>query len=82
MDKIEKTLAKLTAKERERVKHVLEQLKRRNVQGLNIKKLKGSDDIYRVRKGDIRIIYRTDDDGGIFLLGIQRRREDTYRLKD
>ncbi|MEK7541684.1 MAG: hypothetical protein AAB533_02460 [Patescibacteria group bacterium] len=84
MDTIEKALAKLTAKERERVKRIFTALRRGETHGLNIKKLKGRDDVFRVRKGNHRIIYRIGDGddggGGIFLLGIQRRKEDTYRL--
>ena len=48
--------------------------------GLGHKKLKGRDDIFRVRKGSLRIIYRTDAKGKIFVLAIERRREDTYKF--
>lgn len=79
MDKIEKALVKLTEKERRRMKQVLVRLERGDVGGLNIKKLKGRNDIFRVRKGDIRIIYRFSGKA-IFIMAIERRREDTYKF--
>lgn len=82
MNKIEKALAKLSVKERQCVQRILASLAGGNIAGLNIKKLKGRDDILRVRKGDIRIIYRIDEKGAIFVLSVQRRKEDTYRLPD
>ncbi|TSC68842.1 MAG: hypothetical protein G01um101470_1110 [Parcubacteria group bacterium Gr01-1014_70] len=80
MDKIEKALEKLTKKERERVKQILEKLKSGNTQGLDIKKLKERRDIFRVRTGNIRIMYRTGNSGVIFVLAIDRRKEDTYKF--
>lgn len=38
------------------------------------------DDIYRVRVGDYRVIYKIDDEDKEIVVGkIARRREDTYR---
>lgn len=42
------------------------------------KKLRDSDGIYRLRVGNHRVFYRFGDDW-VSLLGIRRRREDTYR---
>ena len=78
MDRVEKALAKLTPRERERVKEILEKISTGAAQGLNIKKLKGREDIFRVRKGGIRIIYRSIKTK-IFILAIGRRSEKTYR---
>lgn len=80
MDKITKTLQKLTEKERKRIKLVLQKLFDDKVSGLDIKRLKDRNDIYRVRSGDIRIIYRKDDNNKIFILAITRRNEKTYKL--
>ena len=80
MDKIEKALQKLTQKERDWIKYILADLERGKREGLDVKKLKGRDDIFRVRKGSLRIIYRTDGKGKIFVLAIERRREDTYKF--
>jgi mRNA-degrading endonuclease RelE of RelBE toxin-antitoxin system len=77
MDAIEKALKKLTPQERLRVKEVLVRLMSGKTKGLDIKKLKGRDDVFRVRKGDIRIIYRKQA-ASLFILLIERRNEQTY----
>ena len=79
MDKIEKALRRLTPKERRWVREILQKLSLNDTAALDVKKLKGRDDIFRVRKGDIRIIYRKSKDQKIFILAIERKREDTYR---
>lgn len=78
MDKIDKALAKLSPKERGNIKLVLEKLYTKDTTGLNIKKLKDRDDIFRLRVGDLRIIYRLHE-GEIFILAISRRNEKTYK---
>ena len=79
MDKIGKALQKLSAKERDWVKQILRQLSTNSLAGLNIKKLKGRDDIFRVRKGDIRIIYRMANNA-ILILAIERKNESKYQF--
>lgn len=78
VDKIIKSLSKFTQKEKDLVKKLLLKINKNNVAGLDLKKLKGRDDIYRVRKGKIRIIYRIDNKQ-VYLLTIERRNENTYR---
>jgi len=77
MDAIEKALKKLTVKERGWVREVFEKLISNKAQGLDIKKLQGRDDIFRVRKGDVRIVFRKNS-GMISILLIERRNEKTY----
>lgn len=78
--RIEKELQKLSQQERSWVEDVLKKLSADKTLGLDIKKLKGYSDIFRVRKGNIRIMYRKDTKENIFLLAIERRREDTYKF--
>lgn len=78
MDKIEKALERLSGRERRWVRQILEQLSAGNYKGLNIMKLKGREDIFRARKGDIRIIYRVKN-GDTFVLLIERKSEKTYK---
>jgi mRNA-degrading endonuclease RelE of RelBE toxin-antitoxin system len=78
MDKIAKALKKLSPKEREWVKAILSRLVKEELKGLDIQKLSGHKDIFRVRKSEVRIIYRQTGDG-IFILAIERRSEKTYR---
>lgn len=77
-DKITKQLTKLNIKERELVKTLLLQLKDGNTTGLNITRLKGHEDIFRLRKGRLRIIYRQVG-ASLSVLTIERRSEKTYR---
>ena len=79
MDKIDKALKKLSEKEKKVFKDILQRLKKNQTLGLNIVTLKGYEDVYRVRKGDLRILFRCTYDGDIDLLDLDRRSEDTYR---
>lgn len=79
MDKIEKALKKLSAKEQTQIKQILNRLHAGKLENLDVKKLKGRDDIFRVRKGDLRIIYRLQD-RSMFILSIDRRHESTFKF--
>lgn len=79
MDKIAKALGKLNPKERGQIKGLLLRLRSGGTANLDTKKLKGREDIFRVRKGDFRILYRLEG-GAIFVLAIERRNEGTYKL--
>ncbi len=78
MDKISKALQKLSAKEQVWVREILHKIEKSDLQGMDVQRLKERDDIFRVRKGQIRIIYRKRS-GTIFILAIERRSEKTYR---
>jgi len=80
MDKIEKALKKLTSKEREIIKGILVKIKNQQLDSLDLKKLKGREDIFRARKGNMRIIYRADKAGNIFILSVERRNDTTYNF--
>jgi len=80
VDKIAKALQKLSEKERQKIKTVLAQLSAKETEGLDIKKLKDRNDIFRVRIGDLRIIYRVDLQGKTMILAIARRNEKTYKI--
>ena len=77
-DKIRKLLAKLSAKEREIVKLLLLRIKLDDTDGLDIKQLKGHSELYRVRKGRIRIVYRKTSTE-FLIVRIDRRNEKTYK---
>ncbi len=77
-DKIEKALKKLTEKERKEVKNILTKIQRGSINGLDVKKLRGRDDIFRARKGRIRIIFRKTKES-ILVLSIERRSDKTYK---
>ncbi len=77
-DKIKKALAKLSPKERLIVEELLLKIIANQLDSLDIKRLKGSADIYRVRKGSIRVIF-SKDSRSINILQISRRSEKTYK---
>lgn len=78
MDKITKALQRLTQKEQKIVKGILFRLEKGELEGMDFKKLKGQSSIFRVRKGDIRIIF-VKSGSSISILTIERRSEKTYR---
>ena len=80
MDKIEKSLNKLSSQERQKIKEILLQVNKGNFQNLDTKKLKGRNDVFRIRKGSIRIIFRKINNF-IKILTIERRASKTYKKK-
>ena len=79
MDKFEKAIKKLSAKEQKQIEELFARLSSGHFKGLDIKKLQGSINIFRVRMGAIRIIYQFKD-SKIVLLYIGRRSEKTYKV--
>lgn len=79
-DKITKALERLTKKEKERLKKLLAFLKKGELSKIDIKKLKGRHDIFRICKGSIRVIFRKIS-GKIKVLSLERRNSKTYRRK-
>ena len=78
MDYIKKVIDKFPDRDRKRVKVALRKLYLGEVATLDIKKLKGRKDIFRIRVGNIRVIYQQKD-GVIIILTISRRSDTTYR---
>ena len=79
MDHIDKALKKLSAKEQARIREILLLLQSLETESLDVKKLKGRDDIFRIRTGALRIIYRVEQKQ-IFILSIERRSDTTYNF--
>jgi len=80
MDKIEKALSRLGLKGKQKLKSILLQIERDDFRNLDLKKLKGRKDIFRIRKGNVRIIvYKTND--SIKILSIEHRSSKTYRKR-
>lgn len=78
MDKIAKALESLSAKERGLIKSILLKIKGGILDSLDVKKLKNCEDIFRARKGKLRIIFRRLDDKNFSILAIERRSDNTY----
>lgn len=78
--KIDKVLLKLSEEERAKLKQVLTRIWNHDIVNLDLKKLKGHDDIFRVRVGKMRIIFRRDEDEQIYIIAVERRSESTYNI--
>jgi len=79
MDKIAKALRKLSVKEQKTMKAVLLKVKSGQFTGLDLKKLKDRDDVFRVREGNLRILFCRTDNETIKILALERRSDITYK---
>lgn len=59
------------------MKEILLKIKSKNLEDLDIKKLKGREDVFRIRKGKLRIIFIYKKQK-IYILSIERRSDNTY----
>lgn len=80
MRDLDRELKKFSLKERAEVERLLGRIVSRNFTGLNCKKLKGLKNLFRVRKGSIRILFELNDSKEPAIFAIERRREDTYKF--
>ena len=78
MNKLEKSLKRLSPKETKAVEKVVEKLTKREWTGLDVVKLKGTTDVFRVRAGRLRVIFRQRAKE-VDILVIESRSEKTYR---
>lgn len=78
MDRNQKFLKRLNNKEFTAVEKVLQKILLRDTAGLDIKKLSGYRDVYRVRTGNVRVIF-LDTGSYTEVLEISRRSDTTYK---
>ena len=79
MGKLDKQLRKIPPKERREIERIIEKILARDFDGLNLKKLKGLKNIFRVRKGNLRIIFEFGKSEPN-ILAVERRSEHTYNF--
>ena len=77
MDKIDKTLQKIAKKQRIKILATMQHIRAGNFTGLDMKKLQGKENEYRVREGKVRIKFSIINGIGI-IFAVQRRSETTY----
>lgn len=77
MNELQKALAKLSKEHKEVFDYLALRLLARDFLGLNIAKLKGSKDIYRIKQGRLRVIFRMNGEQ-ITVLSVGLRNENTY----
>ncbi|MBU3925474.1 hypothetical protein KKB43_00530 [Patescibacteria group bacterium] len=78
MNKLAKALENLSVKERKLIKGILLKIKNNSLSEFDLKKLKNCDNIFRVRKGRLRVIFKKQDNVRYFILAIERRSDKTY----
>ena len=78
VDKITKALKKLSKKQSSQIKTIFTKIKAEEFLDLDTKKLKGRADIYRIRKGNLRIIFQKTK-GKTKILAIEKRSDTTYK---
>lgn len=73
-DRISKFIASLSPKIREQLKHKLVDLRKSPFNTAGVKKMQGwGENVYRLRMGKIRIIYKVDINGEIEIIDIDYR---------
>lgn len=78
MDKIDKFLNKLAFDKRKEIEVITEKILKKDFTSLDFKKLKGLNNMFRVRKGDLRIIFSVDGEV-IRLIDVDKRSDKTYK---
>ena len=76
---LEKFLARVSSKEKKLLGNTIEKIITRNFIGLDIKKLTGQENIFRVRKGVFRIIFKVTKTD-VKITTVTRRGDTTYNL--
>jgi mRNA-degrading endonuclease RelE of RelBE toxin-antitoxin system len=80
MNKIDKFLAKIDQKTRLLLEQIIFRILKNEIDNLDVKKLRGKKDMYRVRIGNIRILFEKHK-GKNFLHDLSYRSEQTYSVK-
>lgn len=79
MPTLKKLLSRFNKKDREILESLIKKIFSLDWRNLDIKKLRGHQDVFRLRKGDLRIIYQAVNKK-VLILNIARRKEDTYKF--
>lgn len=78
-DKIVKLLRKLPSRQLRLLLPVIQQIVDNDLEGLDVKTLKGHVGLYRVRVGNYRIIFTKQGSQQPKIISIAKRDENTYR---
>lgn len=78
VDKLTKFLRKQNKKIAQLVLDLIENLRKGNLEGCDIKQLTGKSSLFRLRKGRIRILFENRN-GNIIIKKITHRDDQTYR---
>ena len=67
MDKVTKFLLKISERERNVILSLIEKISILNLAGLDVKKIKWENNLYRIRKAKIRIVFKKLEDSWIII---------------
>ena len=79
MPTLKKLLSKFDREERFALEILIEKIISLNWKKLDVKKLKGYQEVFRLRKGKIRIIF-SKNKMDVSIINIERRNEKTYKF--
>ncbi len=77
-DKITKVLRKTSLSNRKRLLEIFEKVAAGKVEGCDIRQISGSEDLYRIRSGEFRIILRKSKNGFV-VVDVRKRDDQTYK---
>lgn len=80
MNKAEKFIARLNKRQRDVAIETTQKILSGDLGGLNIKKLQGFDNVYRVRKGDLRFVFKVISNGEHQIVQVTFRDDTTYNF--
>lgn len=78
VDRIRKNLRQLLPKQHKQLTEAIKRIKQNDLVGFDLKKLAGRDDVYRVRIGSFRVIFRKLPETENAILAVERRTDITY----
>lgn len=78
MDKTTKFLKKLSHQERYKIREIISNILDGNIKNFNVKKLRGRDNTFRVRSGNIRVVFKTKN-SIISLIFVGRKNDTIYK---
>lgn len=79
MDKVTKALRQLTKADRQCYEKIIKDIVEDRLSDYDIVKLVGRDDVFRLRKDPMRVIFQRKADGENIILGLERRSETMYK---
>ncbi len=79
MDKIRKFLRKLSPDKQDEIDKILAQIEAGETGELKIKKLTGFVNLYRIRKGRVRVIFRIDEGGIGRVISVGFKDDNSYK---
>jgi mRNA-degrading endonuclease RelE of RelBE toxin-antitoxin system len=80
VDRVEKFLRKIPKKQYRIIISIIERILNGDINNLDVKQLSGYRNVFRVRKGKIRIVFKRQENGEYNILYIEYRSEGTYKF--